>query len=178
MSIIQRITLQEAVPPAEAAPAVLRRCRYPRSAFAMLATDPPDAADAAYQTFSLYLLTPGVAERKVAQILQGTSPRCALVEESPGYAFELELERTEAGRLRVFARHLVQMQFALETNLRQLQALRETRGIRRLRILPGCCDVCDAYARHAYRLSNPPPLPVRGCTRHGGCKCAYVPEID
>jgi hypothetical protein len=154
------------------------RLRYPNGVFAALVTVPEELADAAYDAFWAYHLTPGVAEREVAKILAGTDPVCLPVESSPGFAYEIGRERTDIGRMRVFAHYLVRMQFTHESNQQQLRALREIHHARKLRILPGCCEVCDKLATRSWRVSDPPELPVRGCLRHGGCRCSYVPETD
>lgn len=155
---------------------VTSRLRYPKGVFAALKTDPAELADDAYRVFRAYHLTPGVAEREVAKILHGSGAICMPVEASPGYAYEIGRERTDIGRMRVFAHYLVQMQLRHESNQQQLRALREIHHARRLRILPGCCEVCDKIAARSWRVSDPPELPVRGCLRHGGCRCTYVPE--
>ncbi len=154
------------------------RLRYPDGVFATLVTTPDDLADAAYAAFRAYHLTPGVAEREVAKILNGSNPICLSVESSPGYAFEAGRERTDIGRMRVFAQHLVRMQLSHESNQQQLRALREIHHARKLRILPGCCEVCDRLAKRSWRVADPPELPVRGCIRHGGCRCTYIPDVD
>jgi len=119
-----------------------------------------------------------VAEKQVAAILDRHGYSCLPVETSPGFHFEVAREWSDLGRLRVFCRYLVQLQFAYESNLRNLQALR-SRRVKRVTVLPGCCDVCDAkLSGHRYRLNDTPPLPHRDCIRHGGCKCAYVPIIE
>lgn len=154
------------------------RLRYPRSVFAALRTTPEEVADAAYDAFQAYHLTPGVAEREVAKMLDGANPICLPVESSPGFAYEIGRERTDIGRMRVFSHYLVRMQFSYESNQQQLRALREIHHARKLRILPGCCEVCDKLAARSWRVADPPELPVRGCLRHGGCRCAYVPDTD
>lgn len=154
------------------------RFRYPNGAFAALRTNPVDIADAAYDVFRANFVTPGIAERDVARVLLGSAPVCLPVELSPGYAYELGRERTDIGRMRVFALHLVRMQFSHESNQQQLRDLRGLHHFRKVRILPGCCEVCDKLARRSWRIANPPELPVRGCLRHGGCRCAYVPDPD
>jgi len=178
MSIFQRTTNLQPSRMTVIEAGVISRFRYPRGVFAELQTTPEPAADVAYEVFRAHHLTPGVAEREVAKILGGTNPICLPVESSPGYAYEVGRERTNIGRLRVFAQYLVRMQLAHETNQLQLRALREIHRARRLRIMPGCCEVCDELARRSWRVSNPPELPVRGCLRHGGCRCTYVPDVD
>ena len=178
MSIIQRITIPQPPTFTVVEPILAPRFRYPDGAFALLATDPEEQADLAYDAFRTHHLTPSIAERHVTRILLDASPICEPVTSSPGFAFEVENERTPIGRMRVFAHYLVQMQFAHESNQHQLRALREIHHARRLRILPGCCEVCDELAKRSWRVADPPTLPVRGCIRHGGCKCAYVPTGD
>lgn len=157
-------------------PLVAPRRRFTASAFAALETDPPQAADAAYEVFLRHQLTPGTAEREVARLLAGCGLHCPVVEESAAFQWDAARETNEAGQLRAFARHLVRMQLIHEANARELQRLRETREAGRVRLLPGCCPVCDAVARRSYRLADAPPLPVAGCIRHGGCNCAWVPK--
>ena len=176
MSIFQRISSLQPSRVTVIEPVGVPRMRYPNGVFAALQTIPAEVADAAYEAFLANHLTPGVAERAVAKILQGSDPICEPVEASPGYAFEVERERAEAGRIRVFAHYLVRMQFTHEANKQQLHALREIHHARRLRILPGCCEVCDQLAKRSWRVADPPELPVRGCLRHGGCHCSYVPD--
>ncbi len=178
MSILQRMTMHH--PPemtiVESNPG--SRLRYPNGAFAALRTTPEEVADAAYDAFRANYLTPGIAERVVAQILLGSAPICLPVESSPGYAYEAGRERTDIGRVRVFAQYLVRMQFSHESNQLQLRDLRGMHRYGKVRILSGCCEVCDKLARRSWRVTDPPALPVRGCLRHGGCRCAYVPEAD
>jgi len=178
MSIFQRITGHQPaqVTVIEAGP--VRRTRYPNGVFAVLRTTPGNLADDAYDAFQALHLTPGVAEREVARILQGSNPICLPVESSPGYAYEAGHERTDIGRVRVFAQYLVRMQLSHESNLQQLRALRDIHHARKLRVLPGCCDVCDRLAKRSWRVADPPELPVQGCIRHGGCRCTYVPDVD
>lgn len=180
MSILHRITTYYKPAPATlvVVPAVAPRLRYPDGAFAALVTDPAELADEAYAVFDQYRVTPGVAERHVARVLAAADAlSCPIVETSPGFAYEVSRERTDLGRLRVFAHVLVQMQFAHETNLHELRAYRAER-VKRVRILPGCCEVCDGLSQRGFRLSDAPQLPVYGCLRHGGCKCTYVPVTD
>lgn len=176
MSIFQRLgsgqTTQVAIIEAGGA----SRLRYPNGVFAALKTEPADLADVAYGTFRAYHLTPGVAEREVANMLIGSGAMCMPVEASPGYAYDIGRERTDLGRMRVFSHYLVRMQLTHESNHQQLRALREIHHARKLRILPGCCEVCDKLASRSWRVSDPPELPVRGCLRQGGCRCSYVPE--
>jgi hypothetical protein len=152
MSIFQRITNLQSTQVTVIKPGTSPRFRYPNGVFAALRTTPEPAADVAYDAFRAQHLTPGVAEREVAKILSGTNPVCLPVESSPGYAHE--------------------------SNQQQLRALREIHHARRLRIMPGCCEVCDQIANRSWRVSDPPDLPVRGCLRHGGCRCSYVPDIN
>lgn len=178
MSILQRMTTHH--PPEltiiESFPGP--RFQFPDGVFAALRTTPEDIADAAYDVFRANSLTPGIAEREVALVLLDSAPICLPVESSPGYSYEAGRERTELGRMRVFAQYLVRMQFSHESNQQQLRDIREIHHHRKLRILPGCCEVCDKLARRTWRVANPPVLPVRGCLRHGGCRCAYVPDPD
>ncbi|HEX5165495.1 MAG TPA: hypothetical protein VFV93_08880 [Thermomicrobiales bacterium] len=178
MSIFQRFTHHHAPQVMVIDPAVLPRFRYPNGVFAVLTTTPDDVADRSYEAFRAYHLTPGVAEREVAKLLMGAEPVCLPVESSPGYAYEVGRERTDLGRMRVFAHYLVRMQLTHESNQQQLLAIREIHHARRLRILPGCCEVCDKLAGRTWRVADPPELPVRGCLRQGGCRCSYVPEVD
>jgi hypothetical protein len=178
MSIFQRITNLQSTQVTVIKPGTSPRFRYPNGVFAALRTTPEPAADVAYDAFRAQHLTPGVAEREVAKILSGTNPVCLPVESSPGYAYEIGRERTDIGKLRVFAHYLVRMQLTHESNQQQLRALREIHHARRLRIMPGCCEVCDQIANRSWRVSDPPDLPVRGCLRHGGCRCSYVPDIN
>lgn len=177
MSILQRMTTHQ---PSRMTtiiePSSVSRLRYPKGAFAALRTTPEEVADLAYNAFWANHLTPGVAEREVARILLDSMPVCLPVESSPGYAYEAGRERTNLGRMRVFAHYLVRMQFTHESNQQQLRALREIHHTRKLRILPGCCEVCDKLAKRSWRVADPPELPVRGCLRHGGCHCSYVPD--
>lgn len=178
MSIFQRMTYLQPSRMTIIESSATPRLRYPNGAFAVLTTTPAELADAAYGAFRAYHLTPGVAEREVARILDGTNPICLPVESSPGFAYEMGRERTNIGRMRVFAHYLVRMQFAHESNHQQLRALRDIHHARKLRILPGCCDACDRLAARSWRVADPPELPVRGCLRHGGCRCTYVPDTD
>jgi len=154
------------------------RLRFPKGVFAALRTTPGELADRAYDAFRACHLTPGVAEREVAKILHGSGAICLPVEASPGYAYDIGRERTDIGRMRVFAQYLVRMQLTHESNQQQLRALRDIHHARRLRIMPGCCEVCDKLAKRSWRVADPPELPARGCLRNGGCRCAYVPDVD
>lgn len=158
-------------------PPVTPRLRYRDGVFAALDTDPSDLADEAYAAFDEYRLTPGVAERHVARILSAGKASCLPVETAPDFAYEVGRERTDIGRMRVFASILVRMQFRHEMNQRELHILR-ARGVGRVRVLSGCCDVCDALVGKRYRINAAPHLPVRGCLRHGGCTCAFVPAAN
>jgi hypothetical protein len=178
MATLHRIEVPQPATLTVVEPVLAPRFRYADGVFAILETDPEELADLAYEAFRANHLTPGVAARQVARILHGTEPVCPPVQASPGYLFDLDREVTPLGRLRVFAHYLVQMQFAHESNQHQLRALREIHHARRLRILPGCCAVCDDVSRRSWRVSDPPILPVPGCLRHGGCKCAYVPTSE
>jgi hypothetical protein len=178
MSIFHRLTNFQSNPVTIIESGASPRFRFPNGVFAALMTTPEPAADVAYDAFRANHLTPGVAEREVAKILSGTNPVCLPVESLPGYAYEIGRERTDLGRVRVFAQYLVRMQLTHESNQQQLRALREIHHARRLRILPGCCEVCDRLANRSWRVSDPPELPVRGCLRHGGCRCSYGPDID
>jgi hypothetical protein len=178
VSIFQRVTSYLPTHVTVIEPDSAPRFRYPEGVFATLRTTPEELADDAYETFRAYHLTPGVAEREVAKILIGSDPICLSVESSPGYAYEAGRERTDIGRMRVFAQHLVRMQLSHESNQQQLRALRDVHHARKLRILPGCCEVCDRLAKRSWRVADPPELPVRGCIRHGGCRCTYVPDVD
>ena len=178
MSIFQRMTGHQPAQVTVIEAGAVPRTRYPHGVFAVLMTTPGNLADDAYDAFRAYHLTPGVAEREVASILQGSNPICLPVESSPGYAYEVGRERTDIGRVRVFAQYLVRMQLSHESNLQQLRALRDIHHARKLRILPGCCEVCDRLAKRSWRVADPPELPVRGCIRHGGCRCTYVPDSD
>lgn len=176
MSIFQRLTHHQPTQITIIEPSTAGRMRYPKGVFAALTTTPEEVADAAYDAFRASHLTPGIAEREIAKILQDANPICLPVEASPGYAWEIGRERTDIGRMRVFAHYLVRMQFSHESNLQQLRALREVHHARKLKILPGCCEVCDKVAARAWRVADPPELPVRGCLRQGGCRCSYVPD--
>ena len=178
MSIFQRMTGHQPAQVTVIESGAVHRLRYPRGVFATLRTTPDKLADDAYDAFRAYHLTPGVAEREVARMLHGSNPICLQVESSPGYAYEAGRERTDIGRMRVFAQYLVRMQLSHESNLQQLRALRDIHHARKLRILPGCCDVCDRLAKRSWRVADPPELPVRGCLRHGGCRCTYVPDVS
>ena len=178
MSILQRVSSLQPFRMMVIEPSGPSVTGHPHGVFADLRTTPEELADTAYDAFRANHLTPGVAEREVAHILMGSDPICLPVESSPGYAYEVGREQTSIGRMRVFAHYLVQMQFTHETNQQQLRALREIHHARRLRILPGCCEVCDKLANRSWRVSDPPELPVRGCLRHGGCRCSYVPATD
>lgn len=178
MSIFHRITNHQPTPVVIIESSVAPRLRYPNGVFATLRTTPDELADAAYDAFRAYHLTPGVAEREVARILDRSNPICLPVESSPCYAYEIGRERTGIGRMRVFAHYLVRMQLTHESNQQQLRAIREIHHARKLRILPGCCEVCDRLAKRAWRVADPPELPVHGCIRHGGCRCSYVPDVN
>jgi hypothetical protein len=39
------------------------------------------------------------------------------------------------------------------------------------------CATCLAVTDRAYLPSGLPPLPIEGCTRAGGCRCRYEPNI-
>jgi hypothetical protein len=185
MSFLQRFTPHKPLAPHQPIatvtliePPATPRLRFPDGAFAALVTSPPELADEAYSMFDKYRVTPGVGERHVAEVLAAaTALSCLPVETSPGFAYAAARERTELGRMRVFAHTLVHMQFAYETNLRELRAFRLS-GIKHVQILPGCCDVCDALANRRYRLADAPTLPVHSCLRHGGCKCTYAPTVE
>lgn len=178
MSIFQRFTQLQPSRMTVIESGVVSRSRYPKGVFATLTTTPDELADSAYDAFRANHLTPSIAEREVAKILQGSDAICLPVESSPGYAYEVGRERTAIGRMRVFAHYLVRMQLTHESNQQQLRALREIHHTRKLRIMPGCCEVCDKLASRSWRVADPPELPVRGCLRHGGCRCAYVPDLD
>jgi hypothetical protein len=170
MSIFQRLTQHISSQVVVIDPAVTPRFRYPNGVFATLTTNPGEVADQCYEAFRASHLTPGVAERDVAKLLVGAEPFCLSVESSPGYAYEVGRERTDIGRMRVFAHYLVQMQLTHESNQQQLHAIREIHHARRLQIMPGCCEVCDRLAGRTWRVGDPPDLPVRGCLRQGGCR--------
>jgi hypothetical protein len=178
MSIFQRIFQAHHQP--SPAPLLLDesevspRMRYPKGPFAALITVPEHLADLAYEVFDHYRLTPGTAERQIARVLAAGEFSCLPVETSPAYAWQMARETTDLGQLRVFCEVLVRMQFQHEMNLRELRIV-HGHGVRRVRILPGCCDICDRVARRDYRVAEAPTLPVHGCTRIGGCKCAWVP---
>ena len=150
------------------------RFAYPEGVFAALYTTPAEVADAAYVAFTHHALTPTLAEREVLRLLRGHAPRCLPVETTPACIWEMARETTDEGKLRAFVHHLVRMQLIHETNLRELERLQATHAAHRVRILSGCCEVCDALARRSYRVSNAPILPVHGCQRHGGCVCGWV----
>lgn len=177
MSIFQRMHGPQPSRMTVIEPGTASRRRHPKGVFATLRTTPEELADAAYAAFRANHLTPGVAERQVATILHGSNAICLPVEASPGYAYDVGRERTDIGRMRVFAQYLVRMQLTHESNQQQLRALRDIHHARRLRIMPGCCDVCDTLAKRSWRVADPPELPVRGCLRNGGCRCAYVPDV-
>jgi hypothetical protein len=158
--------------------ATLPRMRYPDAPFAKLSTTPAHAADEAYEIFLNNALTPGIAERHIARLLMHADPRCPAVVEVASFAWDYGRESTENGRARVFAHYLVRLQLLYETNMLALRRMRQER-VRRIRVLRGCCEVCDRdVAGHIHRLSHPPTLPVPGCLRHGGCSCTYVPVIE
>jgi len=179
MSLFHRVKHESAELPTAVVDSTLSpRLRHPSSAFAGLVTDPPELADEAYGAFQANSLTPGLAEKHVAAVLDRHGYSCLPVEASPGFHYEVAREWSDLRRLRVFCRYLVQLQFAYESNLRNIQALR-VRRVKRVMVLPGCCDVCDAaVAGRRYRLNDLPSLPRRDCIRHGGCLCAYVPFIE
>jgi hypothetical protein len=182
MALIQRISSFLSDPGPAAGTLVMERprptrLRFPDGVFAALETFPPEKADEAYEVFVANALTPGLAEREIRELLMGASPSCPPLECVPSFAWEYGRESTEIGRMRVFSHYLVHMQQLHETNLLELQRLRRMH-VKRVRVMRGCCEVCDKLAGRTYRLSDPPQLPVRGCLRHGGCKCAIVPAID
>jgi len=39
------------------------------------------------------------------------------------------------------------------------------------------CDACTALADRSYLPSRLPDLPIAGCTRPGGCRCRYEPNV-
>jgi hypothetical protein len=45
-----------------------------------------------------------------------------------------------------------------------------------VRILPGCCAVCDQLAGRTCRIGSAPILPIHGCQRQGGCICGWISE--
>ena len=156
------------------------RTTYPGGVFAALHSEPAEAAEIAYTAFAHHALTPTLAEREVLRALRGHAPRCRPVETAAAYCWDLAQFEDGAGKvsaidhLRIFVRHLVRMQLIHETNVRELQRLRTTREARRVRLLSGCCPVCDELAQSSYRVSSAPALPVPGCQRHGGCVCGWV----
>jgi hypothetical protein len=160
--------------PAAADRVTISRLAYPDGVFASLYTTPVEVADAAYDAFTRHALTPTLAEREVLRVLREHAPRCLPAETTPACIWEMSQESTDAGKLRAFVHHLVRMQLVHETNQRELARLRATHEAGRVRILSGCCEVCDALARRSYRLSSAPSLPVHGCQRHGGCVCGWV----
>lgn len=153
------------------------RLHFPDGVFAALETDPAEKADDAYAAFLANSFTPSIAERKVREILTHASPVCPPLECVPSFASEYGHESTDIGRMRVFSHYLVYMQLLHETNMLELARL-SRRGIKRVQVMHGCCEVCDKLAGRTFRVSDPPRLPVRGCLRHGGCNCVVVPAID
>lgn len=154
------------------------RCK--EGPFASLVTTPAHLADDAYEAFANNTLTPGVAERQVAQILSGCEapPRCAELEKMLAFTWDHGREATDSGRRRILARYLVRMQLLHDTNAVALRRMRHNH-IRRAQVLPGCCDVCDrAVSGRTFRTADPPHLPVSGCVRHGGCTCTFTPVVS
>lgn len=156
------------------------RGTFPGGVFAALHTEPADAAEIAYAAFAHHALTPTLAEREVLRALRGHAPRCRPLETTAAYGWELaqfqdrDGKVSDADHLRIFVRHLVQMQMVHETNVRELQRLRTTGAARRVRLLSGCCQACDELAQRSYRVASAPSLPVPGCQRHGGCVCGWI----
>jgi hypothetical protein len=153
----------------------LPRMRYPDAPFAKLVTTPAHVADEAYEIFLDNVLTPGIAERQIVRLLYDADARCPALLEVASFVWDYAKESTDNGRTRVFAHYLVRTQQMYETNMLQLRRMRQSR-VRRVRVMRGCCEVCDReVAGGTYRLGSPPTLPVPGCLRHGGCSCTYVP---
>ncbi|HUG15575.1 MAG TPA: hypothetical protein VMM78_11240 [Thermomicrobiales bacterium] len=153
------------------------RFHHPHGVFAALETDPPEKADEAYGVFIANALTPGIAEREIRELLMHASPVCAPLECVPSFAWEFGRESTDIGRMRVFSHYLVHLQLLHESNANELHQLLRM-NVKRVRLMPGCCDVCDRLAGRSYRVTDAPLLPARGCLRHGGCNCAFVPVVD
>jgi hypothetical protein len=39
------------------------------------------------------------------------------------------------------------------------------------------CPACLAVSDRSYLPSGLPPLPIEGCSRPGGCRCRYEPNV-
>ena len=39
------------------------------------------------------------------------------------------------------------------------------------------CPACLAVSDRSYLPSGLPPLPIAGCSRPGGCRCRYEPNV-
>jgi hypothetical protein len=74
-----------------------------------------------------------------------------------------------------FARRL-----ADDPQLARLQAMYLEGGIDGVALVAadsGACAACLALTDQSYLPSRLPPLPIAGCSRAGGCRCRYEPNV-